>query len=70
MASYTMEQIEGAWSAYKDGQALEILKNGKKEYQLWTPGIRYRQPEGATRITVVALSKAMTFPEYLKTWKQ
>ena len=61
----SLTEIRDAWNEYKSRRAFQILKDGK-----WNTEVLDGRPRGridGTSAQVVALSKAMTFPEFLET---
>ena len=61
----TLREIRDAWDEYKSRRAFQVLKDGK-----WITEVLDGKPRGridGTSAQVVALSKAMTFPEFLET---
>ena len=65
----TLTEISEAWKEYKSKRVMSVLRNGKEVFEP-LDGKRTGRIDG-TSAQVVAMSKAMTFPEFLeKEWKK
>jgi hypothetical protein len=65
----SLTEIATAWNEYKSRRAMQVLRGG-----VWHTEVLDGKPRGridGTSAQVIALSKAMTFPEFLETvWQK
>jgi hypothetical protein len=68
--TYSMQEIQRAWDAYSNKQALRVLKNGKWEVTVLNGGPMPRVSD-AVRAETVPLKQVQSFPTFLEeTWKK